>query len=145
VKVVSLTAWDFSGSGLRVSYKTVSAQLCKKLRKKFLETAGKKTGIKAGVLFWHWGRNESHPDVKSMRANSILAEEEINKEVTHHELLKLLEQIVVQCDCLFDRLNDQIACSWFGGSPHSDVGWWDVANWNHETLEVRCVCSRSNL
>jgi hypothetical protein len=40
--VVSLTAWDFSGSGLRVSYKTVSAQLCKKLRIKFLETAEKR-------------------------------------------------------------------------------------------------------
>jgi hypothetical protein len=48
--------------------------------------------------------------------------------MTYHELLELLKQIIIQCDCLFDRLDDQIACSWFGGSPHGDIECWDVAS-----------------
>jgi hypothetical protein len=43
--------------------------------------------------------------------------------MTYHELLELLEQIVVQCDCLFDRLDDQIACGCIGGSSHGGVEW----------------------
>jgi hypothetical protein len=40
------------------------------------------------------------------------------KMMAYHELLELLEQTVVQCDCLFDRLDDEIVCGWVVGSYH---------------------------
>jgi hypothetical protein len=59
--------------------------------------------------------------------------------MTYHELLKLLKQIVVHCDCLFDWLDDQIVCGCFGGSLHGDVEWWMLQVRTNETRGEMCL------
>jgi hypothetical protein len=108
----------------------VSARLCKKLRIKFLETAERKKAKKKGrcaVSAMGKKRISHRFQGRAGKFDSGWGGI-IKKEMTYHELVKLLEQIIVQCDCLFDRLDDEIVCGCVGMSPHGDVGWWDIAN-----------------
>jgi hypothetical protein len=46
----------------------------------------------------------------------------IDKEITHPELVELLEQMIVDRGRFFDRLNDEIVCSRVDGFSHGDLG-----------------------